>query len=82
LQYSDKLTNEKGTWKINGQPIEPSSTYRVVMNDFLLTGGEANLEYLKQGNPDITRIYDAITTKGHPQADIRIAVIKYMLGNK
>lgn len=81
LQYSEKLTSNNGKWSINGQPVDANAVYRIVLNDFLLTGGEANLDYLKAGNPEIVKVYDPVTTKGSPQADVRLALIQYVLNS-
>ncbi|RYG35100.1 MAG: bifunctional metallophosphatase/5'-nucleotidase, partial [Chitinophagaceae bacterium] len=55
LQYSEKISgNRDKGWDINGLPIQDSVSYRVVLTDFLLTGGEANLNYLTETNPLIT----------------------------
>jgi 5'-nucleotidase / UDP-sugar diphosphatase len=36
-------------WTIDGKPLQPARSYKVVLNDFLLTGEEANLQRLKEG---------------------------------
>lgn len=82
LQYSEAVSFDDGAWKLNGQSLDADKTYRVVTNDFLLTGGEANLDYFKPGNPDITKVYDAVTTKGSPLSDVRLALIQYVLRKK
>jgi 2',3'-cyclic-nucleotide 2'-phosphodiesterase (5'-nucleotidase family) len=76
LIYNEGLVHD-GSWKLNGEPINAGKTYKVAVTDFLLTGGEANLDFLKIGNPDIIKIDDA--DKRTPvQADIRLAIIKYL----
>jgi 5'-nucleotidase len=44
---------EGGAWLVQGKPIDPARRYRVVITDFLLTGGEANLSYLTRANPQV-----------------------------
>ena len=78
LQYSDKLNYQNGFWSISGVPIKPDDIYRVALSDFLLTGGEANLEFLTDKNSDIIKIYPAVTDLNDPRSDIRLAVIKYL----
>ena len=39
---------------VNGQPVDPARSYRVVTTDFLLTGREANLAFFSRTNPEIT----------------------------
>lgn len=63
------------TWKIGDTPVDILKTYRVALPDFLFTGGESNLEYLKPGNPDVVKVL------ADPSGDIRLAIIKY-LGKK
>lgn len=78
LQYSDKLNFQNGIWSISGVPIKSDDIYRVALTDFLLTGGEANLEFLTDKNSDIIKIYPVVTDVNDPRSDIRLAVIKYL----
>ena len=78
LQYNSEVTREEGTWKINGEPIIPGKTYHVGITEFLLTGKEANLDFLNPGNPDVIRIYKAETSKNDPRSDVRLAVVSYL----
>jgi 5'-nucleotidase/UDP-sugar diphosphatase len=47
--------------------IDPAARYPLAISDFLLTGGETNLGFLKRDNPDVSDITDL--------RDIRLAVI-------
>ena len=38
--------------------IDPAARYTVALTDFMLTGGERNLDFLKRDNPDVTEIKD------------------------
>ncbi len=58
--------------------IDTAKTYRVAMSDFLLTGGETKLQFLKPGNPAITKIYPEETLPADPRSDIRLAIIRYL----
>jgi 2',3'-cyclic-nucleotide 2'-phosphodiesterase (5'-nucleotidase family) len=78
LQYNKEVTREDGTWKINGQPIEPERTYHVGITDFLLTGKEANLDFLNPANPELIRLYKAETSSKDPRSDVRLAVVSYL----
>jgi len=62
------ITGAPGAWLIKGQPIDPARTYKIATSDFLLTGGERNLEFLTKNNPDLGRV-----TTGK---DLRFAVIQ------
>lgn len=64
------------TGTIKGQPIDANKVYAIAIPEFLLTGLEANLGFLKDIPPaDIT----VANTKA--QKDIRIAVIDYLKNN-
>jgi 2',3'-cyclic-nucleotide 2'-phosphodiesterase (5'-nucleotidase family) len=78
LQYNSEVTREEGTWKINGEPIIPGKTYHVGITEFLLTGKEANLDFLNPGNPDVIRIYKDETSNNDPRSDVRLAVVSYL----
>ncbi len=74
-EYFEKEMN----WKVGGQFIDNAKNYRVVIAEFLLTGGESGLEFLKSdGNLDIK-----VLSKPDPndkqdlRNDIRLALIQY-----
>lgn len=71
----------QNTWLISGLPLNPSQIYRVALTDFLLTGQEANLDFLTPDNPDITKIHDP-TSNPDIKNDIRMAVIEYVKNQK
>ncbi len=70
LQTAKVASAPGGGWQVGGQPLDPARTYRVALNDFLLSGKESGLGYLTADNPDVT----VLGTKG----DIRKAVIEYL----
>jgi 5'-nucleotidase/UDP-sugar diphosphatase len=49
-------------------PIDPAGRYTLAIDDFMLTGGEANLGFLTRQNPEISDITDL--------RDVRVAVIQ------
>ena len=53
LQKTGVQLAEAGGWQIAGAPVDPEATYQVVLTDFLLTGREANLDYLTKDSPDL-----------------------------
>jgi 5'-nucleotidase/UDP-sugar diphosphatase len=65
---TSNISGAPGAWLIKGQPIEPGKSYKVAISDFLLTGGERNLEFLTRNNPDVLRVTDG--------KDLRFAVIQ------
>jgi 2',3'-cyclic-nucleotide 2'-phosphodiesterase (5'-nucleotidase family) len=78
LVHNENLVNENDKWLLNNIPVDPSKTYHVATTDFLLTGKEANLDYLNPTNVDIVKVYDAATSITDPKSDIRLAVVKYL----
>lgn len=56
-----------GGWQVGGKPIDARSSYRVALADFLLTGREVNLQYLKRDHPQLHGLTE--------HDDIRKAVI-------
>ncbi|HAN65263.1 MAG TPA: bifunctional metallophosphatase/5'-nucleotidase [Chitinophagaceae bacterium] len=73
LQWNEKQTQ----WELNEKPVQPENMYRVALTDFLLTGGEARLEFLKPGHPDIVKVYDG-PASSEVASDIRKLVIEYI----
>lgn len=47
------ISGEPGRWQIAGTTISPTQTYKIAISDFLLTGNEQDLEFLKRDNPDL-----------------------------
>lgn len=65
-----------GTWQINGAAIDLKKTYRLAINDFLASGREHGLDYLKPGNPDFVIVNVGDNT------DIRQLVIERLKGSQ
>lgn len=81
LQYNENLTFANDQWSLNGQPIDPTKTYHVALPEFLMTGKEANMDFLNPSNVDVVKVYPA-ATKGEPLSDIRLAVVRYLEKNR
>ncbi len=79
LLYNENLHYDStaNNWILSNQPINLQKTYKVALTDFLLTGGESKLDFLKPGNPDIIKIDDP-EKRSPVLADIRLAIIKYI----
>ena len=79
LHYSTSVRYDStgNKWYYKESLIDPVRNYKIVMTDFLLTGGESNLGFLKKDNPEIVKIYPIATNINDPRSDIRLAVIKY-----
>ncbi|TNE52731.1 MAG: bifunctional metallophosphatase/5'-nucleotidase [Bacteroidetes bacterium] len=79
-----------GIWEVAGQALDANRTYRVVLPDFLLTGLETNMDFLKAEpsgsgttNPDILSIDRP--QKGNTddiRRDIRLVLIQYLQSGK
>lgn len=90
LQLRDIRHDEAARrWIVAEKPLDDARLYRVALPDFLLTGNEQNMEFLKasiaadgkSSNPDIASIAKSNTNdKGDLRNDIRHAVIKYLRG--
>lgn len=76
LQLSPNLVFDGKNWQVNGNMVDPAKTYKIVSLEFLFSGAEKGLEFLKEGNPGIKSIkrFDA---PGDVHTDIRLAVVKY-----
>lgn len=61
-----------GAWEINDTALDPKKTYRLAINDFLASGREHGLDYLKPGTPDFV-----IVNAGN-NTDIRQLVIEQL----
>ncbi len=79
LQWDKIVRDKDGKWFVGKELLDDKKTYHVAMNDFLLTGLESGLEFLKKGNPDILIYYPP--RKDDPddlRNDIRMIVIDYL----
>jgi 5'-nucleotidase / UDP-sugar diphosphatase len=74
LQTVNISIGADGGWQVNGKALDIAAKYRVAINDFLLTGNEQNLSFLKRDNPDITVIAE--------HRDIRSTTIAQLKKNK
>lgn len=61
------VTRQGDRWFVKGKPVNSSLRYAVAMPEFLMTGREANLEFLNRTHPLIGHITDL--------RDIRLALI-------
>ena len=78
LIYNEEIQqNTSGQWTLNNIAVDPSKIYRVALSDFLITGKEANLEFLTVENRDIIKVYD-LPGQATVPGDIRLALIRYL----
>ena len=81
LQFSEQITNKDNTWFLNGNAIETNEIYRIGFADFLISGLEANLDFLNPNNPLVKKVYPDENNAQHPKNDLRRAVISYLLND-
>ena len=82
LQYSAALSNDNNGWLLKNIPVDAGKTYKVAITDFLLTGGEANLDFLTKDNPDMVKVYPVFTDLNDSRSDVRRSIIRYMESSK
>lgn len=68
-------------WTIGGNIVQPEKTYKVAISDFLVTGKEANLNFLSKDNPDMIKLNDPITSATDSRSDIRLAIVRFLQKN-
>lgn len=88
LQYAgiQKNGSADGGWRVADKPLDDKATYRVVLPEFLLTGNEQNMSFLKAEptatgttNPEISAISKpAAGDTTDKRRDVRIALIEYL----
>jgi 2',3'-cyclic-nucleotide 2'-phosphodiesterase (5'-nucleotidase family) len=71
------ITHTNNIWTIAQQPLNNETTYRIILPEFLLTGGESNMNFLTRTNPEIIAVQEP-TNSQDPRNDIRHAVIAYL----
>jgi 5'-nucleotidase / UDP-sugar diphosphatase len=50
-------------WSIAGRPLEPQRLYRVATTDFLVSGKERNLDFLKVGLPGVKLLQEGVDVR-------------------
>ena len=80
LQYSEALSKDSasGNWSLNNKPVDAGKVYKVATSDFLMTGGEANLDFMSDKNPEVIKMYPLFTDMKDPRSDIRRAIFMYL----
>ena len=73
---------ETKTLSIKNVPLDSEKIYKVALSDFLMTGGEANMDFLTKDNQEAIKVYPLATDVTDLKSDIRLAIIKYMKNMK
>ena len=78
MQYSAALSNDNNGWSLKNMPIDAGKTYKVAITYFLMTGCEANLDFLNKDNQEIVKVHPVFTDLNDARSDVRRAIIRYM----
>jgi 5'-nucleotidase / UDP-sugar diphosphatase len=70
LQRTGVEGSAAGGFTVGGMPIDPARWYRIAISDYLITGNEIGIEFLKRGDPGLEVLGE--------RRDIRQAVIDEM----
>jgi 2',3'-cyclic-nucleotide 2'-phosphodiesterase (5'-nucleotidase family) len=76
VQYSDNLNINP--WSIDKVPVSDSGSYKVAIANYLITGQQSKLEFIKEGTPGIISVDAAPAPRDSALYDVRKAVIKYL----
>ena len=81
LQYSPTLIKDSnsGNWTLKKVPVDANKVYKIATSDFLMTGGEANLDFLNDKNPEVVKMYPVFTDFKDARSDIRRAIFMYLI---
>ncbi|MEO6452914.1 MAG: bifunctional metallophosphatase/5'-nucleotidase [Ginsengibacter sp.] len=79
LQLSANISFDGTNWLLNGTAIDSAKTYKIVSAEFLFSGAEKGLEFLKEGAPGIKSL-NRFDAPGDIRTDLRLAVVKYLSG--
>ncbi len=75
---SDRIEKDKkGNWLVNGKKLDDKKVYHVAANEYLVTGQQQYLEFLKNTNPDMVKITPP-EANDKLRNDLRQAVINYL----
>lgn len=80
LHYNENVhaDAQSGKWMIGDKLIDPEKIYRACVSEFMLTGGEANLDFVNPKNPDITILPDTGDAQAKIRSDIRGVIFEYL----
>lgn len=79
LQLSTNLSYAADKWRLNNTAIDPLKTYTIISPEYLFSGAEKGLEFLKEDNPGIIS-FKRFNAPGDVHTDLRLAVVKYLSG--
>ncbi len=66
-------------WLIGGRPLDTTTTYWVVVSDYLVSGNEQGIEFFTPDHPDVVFVLEPnVQDAEDGRRDIRLAVIRYL----
>lgn len=69
------------SWWVNGTPLDVNKTYRIALNDFLISGREIRLDFFTENHQGVRAVYKPTENdKNDPRNDIRSAITAYLKG--
>jgi len=77
LIYSSALQLKNGEWQLKETGLADDKTYRIAINDYMLSGKEINFDYFTSASPGVKKLYPA-PVQGSEAADLRLAIIRYL----
>ena len=81
--YNIAYSDASKTFTINHIPLDENKTYHIMVNDFLLSGGEGNMEFFTENNPNISNVQKPnVGDVSDLRNDIRKALIAYLKNKK
>lgn len=82
LHHNENLQYNGNAWLLDGKPVDSEKIYHVALPEFLLSGKEANLDFLNAKNPDVVKVYPPDSEKTSPKKDVRLAIVQYLQKNR
>jgi 2',3'-cyclic-nucleotide 2'-phosphodiesterase (5'-nucleotidase family) len=84
LHHNENLqfNTAAGTWLLDGIAIDTLKIYQVALPEFLLSGKEANMNFLTPTNSGVVKIYPAASGLTDPRTDVRLAIVQYLQKHK
>ncbi|WP_051203420.1 bifunctional metallophosphatase/5'-nucleotidase [Hugenholtzia roseola] len=79
LQMDKNLTQKETQWLLKNEPIQAEKIYKVVLNDFILTGKERHMEFMSQENKAVILKTTLYAASSDPRSDVRKTLIQYLL---
>lgn len=77
LQLSPNISFKEPIWLLNDTAVSTAKIYKIVAPEFLFSGMEKGLKFLREGNEGI-KLLKRFDAPGDIHSDLRLAVVKYL----